>query len=160
MYMVAVGIIFLILAVFLIAVGALAATKRLPGNKYIGLRLQEIRKSREAWDNAHAVAGPFWALGGVSLLFGGVVAFRAEGWMWLIPVTTFVIAILALSVGSNLGSRAAFLYEQAHADDEGCGDSCNCGSGGCGGEETSTNSFTQPEVDLGALRQAARHSDN
>ena len=77
--------------------------------------------------------------------------------MWLIPVTTFVIAILALSVGSNLGSRAAFLYEQAHADDDGCGDSCNCGSGG---EEASTDSVTQPEVDLGALRQAARHSDN
>ncbi|MBK4138685.1 SdpI family protein [Corynebacterium macginleyi] len=158
--MVAVGIIFLIFAVFLVAVGALAATKRLPGNKYIGLRLQEIRKSREAWNNAHAVAGPFWALGGVALLFGGVVAFRAEGWMWLIPVTTFVISILALSIGSNLASRAAFLYEQARAEEDGYGDSCNCGSGGCGGEEVDDDSTIQPEVDLGALRQAARHSDN
>ena len=48
--MIAVGIIFLILAVFLIIVGTMASTKRLPGNNYIGLRLQEIRKSREAWD--------------------------------------------------------------------------------------------------------------
>lgn len=158
--MVAVGIIFLIFAVFLVAVGVLAATKRLPGNQYIGLRLQEIRKSREAWNNAHAVAGPFWALGGVALLFGGVVAFRAEGWMWLIPVTTFVISILALSIGSNLASRAAFLYEQAHAEEDGCGDSCNCGSSVRGGEEVDDDSTIQPEVDLGALRQAARHSDN
>lgn len=158
--MVAVGIIFLIFAVFLVAVGALAATKRLPGNKYIGLRLQEIRKSREAWNNAHAVAGPFWALSGVALLFGGVVAFRAEGWMWLIPVTTFVISVLALSIGSNLASRAAFLYEQARAGEDGCGDSCNCGSGVRGKEEVDPDSSIQPEVDLGALRQAARHSDN
>ena len=60
--MIAVGIIFFILAVFLIVVGTMASTKRLPGNSYIGLRLQEIRKSREAWDNAHRVAGPAWRL--------------------------------------------------------------------------------------------------
>ncbi|MDK8496076.1 SdpI family protein [Corynebacterium marquesiae] len=155
--MIAVGIIFLILAVFLIVVGALASSKRLPGNSYIGLRLQEIRKSREAWDNAHRVAGPFWILSGVCLVFGGIVALRAQGWMWLIPVLTFVAAVLALSIGSNLGSRAAFLYEQAHADEEGCGESCNCGSDGCGGEEAPAASA--PQVDVDALRHAARESD-
>ena len=155
--MIAVGIIFLILAVFLIVVGALASTKRLPGNSYIGLRLQEIRKSREAWDNAHRVAGPFWILSGVCLVFGGIVALRAQGWMWLIPILTFVAAVLALSIGSNLGSRAAFLYEQAHADEEGCGESCNCSSDGCGGEEAAGASA--PQVDVDALRHAARESD-
>lgn len=155
--MIAVGIIFFILAVFLIVVGTMASTKRLPGNNYIGLRLQEIRKSREAWDNAHRIAGPFWILSGVCLIFGGIVALSAEGWMWLLPVLTFVAAVLALSVGSNLGSRAAFLYEQAHASEEGCGDSCNCVSDGCGGKEAAAASA--PQVDVDALRHAARESD-
>ena len=149
--MIAVGIIFLILAVFLIVVGALASTKRLPGNSYIGLRLQEIRKSREAWDNAHRVAGPFWILSGVCLVFGGIVALRAEGWMWLIPVFTFIIALLALSIGSNMGARAAYLWDQAHKEEEGCGDSCNCGDSGCGD--------SAPAVDVAALRNAAQHAD-
>lgn len=155
--MIAVGIIFLVLAVFLIVVGTLATTRRLPGNSYIGLRLQEIRKSREAWDNAHRIAGPFWILSGVCLVFGGIVALRAEGWMWLIPALTFVAAVLALSIGSNLGSRAAFLYEQAHANEEGCGESCNCGSDGCGGE--AAGETAAPQVDVNALRHAARESD-
>ena len=137
--------------------GTLATTRRLPGNSYIGLRLQEIRKSREAWDNAHRIAGPFWILSGVCLVFGGVVALRAEGWMWLIPALTFVAAVLALSIGSNLGSRAAFLYEQAHANEEGCGESCNCGSDGCGGE--AAGETAAPQVDVNALRHAARKSD-
>ena len=94
--MIAVGIIFLILAVFLIIVGALASTKRLPGNSYIGLRLQEIRKSREAWDNAHRVAGPFWILSGVCLVFGGIVALRAEGWMWVVENPVIVVPTVAV----------------------------------------------------------------
>ncbi len=156
MSMLAVGIVFFVLAAILLIVGGLAATRKLPGNSVVGLRLAEIRKSREAWDNAHAVAGPFWMLGGVALIFGGIVALNAMGWMWLIPAVTFVVAILALSIGSNLGSRAAYLYDQAHKAEEGCGDSCNCGSGGCGGGEAEAQ---QPAVDIDALRNAAKNAD-
>lgn len=151
MGMLVVGILFFILAAILLIVGALATMRKLPGNSVVGLRLAEIRKSREAWDNAHAVAGPFWALGGVALLFGGIVALRAQGWMWLIPAATFVIAVLVLSIGSNMGARAAYLWDQAHKDDEGCGDSCNCGDGGCGEEA--------PSVDVSAVRAAAERAD-
>lgn len=151
MGMLVVGILFLILAAILLIVGALATMRKLPGNNVVGLRLAEIRKSREAWDNAHAVAGPFWALGGVALLFGGIVALRAQGWMWLIPAATFVIAVLVLSIGSNMGARAAYLWDQAHKDDEGCGDSCNCGDGGSGEEA--------PSVDVSAVRAAAERAD-
>lgn len=149
--MLVVGIIFLILAAVLIIVGGLATLRKLPGNSVVGLRLAEIRKTREAWDNAHAIAGPFWFLGGIALVFGGVIALRAEGWMWLIPALTAVVAILALSIGSNMGARAAYLWDQAHKDDDGCGDSCNCSDGGCGGEA--------PAVDVSAIRAAAQHAD-
>lgn len=150
--MLAIAIIFFILAAILLVVGGLATARKLPGNSVVGLRLVEIRKSKEAWDNAHAIAGPFWALAGVSLVFGGIVAISASGWMWTISALTFVIAVLALSIGSNMGSRAAFLWDEAHKEEEGCGDSCNCGDGGCGSEK--------PEVDLGALRKAAEKSDH
>lgn len=152
MSMLVVGILFFIIAAILLIVGGLATMRKLPGNGVVGLRLAEIRKTKEAWDNAHAVAGPFWTLGGVALVFGGIVALRAEGWMWLIPVATFIIAVLALSIGSNMGARAAYLWDQAHKDDEGCGDSCNCGDGGCGEEEA-------PTVDVSAVRAAAERAD-
>lgn len=128
--MLAIGIVLLIFATVLLVVGGLAAFRRLPGNPYIGLRLVELRKSKEAWDHAHAVAGPFWALAGISLVFGGLVALVAEGWMWAIPVISVVVTVLVVSVGSNLGARAAYLFDD------------------------------KPKVDLGALRQAAKTADN
>ena len=152
MGMLVVGIIFLIVAAIFIVVGGLASLRKLPGNSVVGLRLAEIRKTKEAWDNAHAVAGPFWFLAGVALVFGGIIALRAEGWMWLIPALTFVVAVLALSVGSNMGARAAYLWDQAHKEDDGCGESCNCGDGGGGGEA--------PTVDVSAARTAAKRADN
>lgn len=153
--MLAVGIIMLIVAALLLIVGGLAATGHLPGNNVIGLRLVEIRKSRAAWDNAHKVAGLFWVLSGVALLFGGIAALNASGWMWLLPAAMVIVSILALSVGSNMGSRAAYLFDQAHKEEEGCGDSCNCGDS-C----DSDSEEPAAEVDLGALRQAAEKSDN
>ena len=150
--MLAIAIIFFTLAAIFLIVGGLATARKLPGNSVVGLRLVEIRKTKEAWDNAHAIAGPFWMLSGVSLLFGGVVAISAHGWMWTIPALTFAISILALSIGSNMGSRAAFLWDEAHKAEEGCGDSCNCSDDGCGSSE--------PEVDLGALRKAAEQADH
>lgn len=157
MPMLAVGIIMLIVAALLLIVGALAATGNLPGNNVIGLRLIEIRRSRAAWDNAHKVAGPFWVLSGVSLFFGGIVALNASGWMWLIPAAMAAVCLLALSVGSNLGSRAAYLFDQAQAEEEGCGDSCNCGGDSC----TSAGEANQqsPEIDLESLRRAAEQFD-
>ena len=152
--MLAVGIIMLIVAALLLIVGGLAATGHLPGNNMIGLRLIEIRKSRAAWDNAHKVAGLFWVLSGVALLFGGIVALNASGWMWLLPAAMVIVSILARSVGSNMGSRAAYLFDQAHKEDEGCGDSCNCGDSCDSGSDTPA-----VEVNLGALRQAAENLD-
>ncbi|KXB52495.1 hypothetical protein HMPREF3227_02097 [Corynebacterium sp. CMW7794] len=136
--MVALGVILLILAVALVVIGGLAAARKLPGNNVIGLRVEEARKSREAWEFAHSVAGPVWILGGVALLFGGLVALIAHGWMWIIPALGFIVAVLAVSVGANMGARAAFLFDQNEKAKEAAG----------------------PAVDLTALRRAARKADN
>ena len=80
--MVAVGIIMLIFAVYWLVFGGLATARRLPGNKYFGLRIPDVRKSKEAWDGSHVVAGPVWLLAGGSLLYGALVSLPDEGGMW------------------------------------------------------------------------------
>ena len=109
-----IGIVLLIFAALFLIVGGMAATKKLPGNSIFGVRVTEARRSREAWDATHAVAGPVWMLGGVALVFGGITALSAHGWMWLIPVAAVLIAIATLSIGGNLGARAAYPVSYTH----------------------------------------------
>ena len=74
--------------------------------------------------------------------------------MWLIPVATVLIAIVAISVGSNLGARAAHLYTLKDQEENGgCSSEggCSCGSGGCG------SSAGAPQVDMDALRNAVKN---
>lgn len=145
--------VFFLFAALCLVVGGLAAARTLPGNSYVGLRIEEVRKSQEIWELAHAVAGPIWALGGLAFLFGGFASLKVSGTGWVLPGVCAIVGILALSVGSNMGARAAFLADQA-TPDEGCGDSCNCGDGGCGSE-----SAPAPAPDLDALRNAAARAD-
>lgn len=151
--MMVIGVILLVLAVGLLLVGALAVGKKLPGNQAVGLRVPEVRKSREAWDAAHSVAGPFWIIAGVALLFGGLISFIASGWFWVLPVVTVVVAVVAVSVGANAGARMAVLFDKQVAETSGgCGENCNCGSGG-------HSETPAPEVDVDALRRAANAAD-
>src|SRR5699024_3528358 len=104
------------------------------------------RLARRGWPSLD----PRWRL----FLFGALVAFRASGWMWLIPVATVLIAIVAISVGSNLGARAAHLYTLKDQEENGGCNSeggCSCGSGGCG------SSTEAPQVDMDALRNAVKN---
>lgn len=149
--MTVIGVILLVPALILLVVGALAWTRKLPGNSTVGLRVPEVRKSQEAWDAAHAVAGPFWVLAGVTMLFGALISFVASGWFWVLPVLAVLVAVLIVSVGANTGARMAVLFDQqAASSDEGCRENCNCGSGG----------HAEPaQVDLDALRRAANAAD-
>ncbi len=147
--MIFVAMFLIILAVLLILFGVLSWARKLPGNSIVGLRVPEVRKSQEAWEAAHAAAGPIWTFGGVALLFGGMIGLVSGGWMWIFTVFTIIIALVALSLGANAGSRIASLHD---ADDDhsagGCGQDCNCGAPA----ET-------PAVDLTALRKAASEAD-
>lgn len=73
------GTVLLILAIALLVIGVLAWRRKLPGNPVIGIRVAEVRKSQEIWEAAHQVAGPLWLVGGVALVFGGLVAFARKG---------------------------------------------------------------------------------
>lgn len=142
----AIGVILLVPAAALLLFGVLSWAKKLPGNPVFGLRVPEVRKSREVWDASHAAAGPVWAFGGVALLFGALFAFIASGWMWVLPVIAVLIAVVALGVGAGAGARVASLLDAEEHDEGGCGENCNCGS-------------PAPEVDVEALRRAASRAD-
>lgn len=141
--MIIVGVILVVLAIALLVAGGLAFAKRLPGNNYIGIRVAEVRTSREIWDAAHHVAGAFWLLGGVALLFGALVAFIAQGWLWLIPVLTVVVALIAIGAGANVGARAAAALAVAEEAEE----------------QNSAEKAPAPQVDLDAVRRAADKAD-
>lgn len=140
--MIVFGTILAILAAALLIIGGLAAARKLPGNSFVGIRVAEVRKSREIWDAAHRVAGLYWLVGGVALVFGALVAFRADGWMWLIPAATVVVALIAVGAGANAGARVAAVIDVADEL-----------------EKKDQPAAPAPRVDLDALRRAASQAD-
>lgn len=151
MDMMVIGVVLLVLAAALLILGALAWSRKLPGNGIIGLRVPEVRKSREVWEASHRVAGPLWVVGGVSLALSGLVALTATGWMWAVVVVTALAALVLLGMGASAGARAAAILDiRAQAESDGCS-SCSADGGcGCGGGSPAA----APEVDLDALRKA------
>lgn len=139
------GTVLLILAIALLVIGVLAWRRKLPGNPVIGIRVAEVRKSKEIWEAAHQVAGPLWLVGGVALVFGGLVAFRAEGWMWLLPALTVIVALAAVGAGANIGARRAAAIDVAQKYEE---------------EHAPTPAAPAPKVDMEALRRAADAADD
>lgn len=138
-----VTVLFVIVAIALIVVGIMAATGKLKGNSYIGLRINEVRKNESTWMQAHKVAGPFWLFAGVALAFGAAFAWIASGWLWLIPVIALVIAVAIMSVGGNFGARAAAVVDQAIKAQE----------------NQPEAPAPAPKLDFDAVRRAASQSD-
>lgn len=149
-----IGVILLVLAAALLILGGLGWSQKLPGNGIIGIRVPEVRKSKDVWDAAHRVAGPLWLVGGVALLLGALVAFTAAGWMWLIVVLTVLAALVLLGMGANAGARAAAILDARAETESGCSSCGDGGSCGCGG-----HSEPAPEIDFEALRRAVDSSE-
>lgn len=139
---VVIGVVFIVFALALLIPGLLAALGRLPGNNVIGLHVPEVRKDEEIWVQAHKVVGPYLILSGLALAFGAAFAFIAEGWLWAGPIVLALIAIAAIAAAGNQGAHAARVFSQAK---EG---------------EAEADSEPAPQVDLGALRNAARRADD
>ncbi|MEJ4099209.1 SdpI family protein [Corynebacterium mastitidis] len=134
------GIVLLVLGLILTVIGGLAWAAKLPGNGVVGIRVPEVRKSRDLWVLAHRIAGPFWTLGGVALLFGACFAFIAQGWMWILPVLTLLIALVAVGAGAGQAAHAVAAIDARRM--------IEAETGG-----------PKPAVDVDALRRAARASD-
>lgn len=134
------GVILLILGLILTVIGGLAWAAKLPGNGVVGIRVPEVRKSQELWTLAHRIAGPFWTLGGISLLFGACFAFIAQGWLWALPIFTILIALAAVGAGAGQAAHAVAAIDARRMIE-------------------AENGGPKPAVDMEALRRAARASD-
>lgn len=139
---VVIGVVFIVFALALLIPGLLAALGRLPGNNVVGLHVPEVRKDEEIWIQAHKVAGPYLILGGLALAFGSAFAFIAHGWLWAVPVILAVVAVASVAAAGNQGARAARLFTEAKEN------------------QAEADAAPAPQVDLGALRNAARQADD
>lgn len=129
------GIILGVLAVALLVVGFLGWRRRLPGNKYVGMRIPEVRKNKDVWDAAHQVAGPLWMVAAASLGVGSMLAFAAGNvpWLWLLVILAVIGALVLISMGANFGAQTAHVLDKHAADQDAAASGC-CSAGGNQGD--------------------------
>lgn len=156
--MIVLSVLLFVFGVAVLVTGVLALTAKLPGNKWVGLRVPEARKNREMWDTGHRIAGPTWTGAGVALIAAGVVSLQG-GWMWIIVALLVVGAVFLIGMGAALAAQTlakidhakALEAEQARAaagccssggssdadagSDAAAGSSCGSGSAGGGCED-------------------------
>ena len=147
--MVVLGCVLAALAVVLVLVGVLAWTRHLPGNKYVGIKVPEVRESREVWDAVHQFAGPLWLASGVAMAVAAVPPFSGVSWLLIISLVGVAASVYFFGLGSSMGARAAGVLVREES------------SGGCCGGDSSDASDTAPapQVDFDALRRAAGAAD-
>lgn len=121
------GVVDVVLAVVALGVGALALTRRLPRNRFVGIRTPLTLRSDDAFRVAHVVAGPGFLGAGIIAALGAVIGLAAGS------VTGLVFAAVALVAAVVIGGAAASFGLRAaarvpDADDE----ESSCGGGACG----------------------------
>ncbi|AVL99142.1 hypothetical protein C6V83_01360 [Gordonia iterans] len=119
-------VVFAIAALWAVA-GVAGLLGRLPGNRWVGVRTAETRRSEEAWNLAQRIAAPGFLGGAVACAFGGLAAFTSR-WGFLYALAGFVVGLLALSVLSGVAVRAA--QAVAPSAEQGAGCTGGCCSGG------------------------------
>ncbi|MDN5582349.1 MULTISPECIES: SdpI family protein [unclassified Corynebacterium] len=184
--MIVLSVLLSVLGVAVLVTGVLAVTGKLPGNRWVGLRIPEVRKNREMWDTGHRIAGPTWAGAGVALIAAGVVSLQG-GWLWAVTALLVVGALFLIGVGAALAAQTLAKIDHAKAQQAeqtraaagccssgkkdsadsadgaetsgGCGDGCGNGcGGGCGGHDSAPS--VPVELDLDAARRAVASRDD
>lgn len=105
------GVLFGLLALTLAVVGVLGWRSSLHGNPVFGIRVPEVRKSRELWDMAHRVAGPLWVASAVAWAIAAIVALTAAGWMWLVVAFAAVAGMVFLGMGAGMGAHTVAMVD-------------------------------------------------
>jgi uncharacterized membrane protein len=116
----------LVLALVCLAVGALGTTRRLPRNRWIGVRSAETMRNDDAFVTANRVAGPGVICAGAILAMGAVLAFAlGDGAGVIVAVSAIVVGVGIAGVIGSLGIRAAAAVPEPASD---CGQSGGCAS--------------------------------
>ncbi|MGV9709835.1 SdpI family protein [Gordonia sp. NPDC003424] len=145
---VAAVIVFALAAVWTV-VGGLSLARRLPRNRWVGVRADESMRSDEAFRAANRVAAPGMLAAAGILVLSGLVALGIGGfWSILFPVVGLVAALFLVGVVSAYGVRAAATVPAddagcdccsgeadgapAHADADSAAHAADCGTSSCG----------------------------
>lgn len=116
-----------VLAVAFGVTGVLGLMRRLPRNRFVGIRTPVTLRSDETFAVAHVVAGPGLVGGAVILALAGVIGIGSAGGVGLaFALVGLVASLVILGAASSFGLRAA-----ARVPDWDESDSCGTG-GGCG----------------------------
>ena len=107
--MIVLSVLLFVLGIAVLVTGLMGLTGTLPGNRWVGLRIPEVRKSKDMWVTGHRIAGPFWTGAGVALLLSGLVSLQG-GWLW--AVVGGVLAIGALALIGIGAANAAHIMAQ------------------------------------------------
>lgn len=142
--MIVLTIILAILGIAVLAVGVMALAGKLPGNSVVGLRIPEVRKSKDNWVMGHKIAGPAWAGSGVVLLGAALLSTKVAGWMWLVLGLLVIGAAFLLGLGAALAAHTLARIDaqrlQAEAAAEEATGGCCGGSDAAGANAAATHS--------------------
>ncbi|WP_299569567.1 SdpI family protein [uncultured Williamsia sp.] len=120
------GVVDAVLAVAVLVVGALGVTRRLPRNRFVGIRTPLTLRSDAAFATAHTVAGPGFLGAGLIAVLGAVLGIAAGSATGLVfAAVALVAAVVIVGAAASVGLRAAARVPDAPADD-------SCGTSGCG----------------------------
>jgi hypothetical protein len=117
-------------SVSLLTVGLLGWRRRLPRNRFAGIRTPATLRSEAAFIAANRVAAPPVFGSAVICAAGGALALRTGGGVLtlIVGIAGAGAVVLVLS-GGLLGHRVALAMPPAASG--GCSE-CTCGGGGCG----------------------------
>lgn len=116
------GIVLVVAGALLITIGLLGWRRRLPRNRFVGIRTAATLRSEQAFGAANRVAAPpILAAGGVCAA-GGALALGASGSvLTVIVAVTGIGAVGLLLVGGLIGHRIAVVIPAATSRCDGCG---------------------------------------
>lgn len=124
-----IAVLLLVFAVGTAVVAFAAQRKKLPGNRFIGVRTTETRADQRTWNAAHSAAAPLWWASAFGWLLAGIVATQASGWAWLLVIILSVAALMALGAGAAAGAATAAKVHQIIGLEQEATSGC-CSAGG------------------------------
>ncbi|MGU3436274.1 SdpI family protein [Actinomycetes bacterium M1A6_2h] len=117
------AIILLVAAAFVGTVAVLALARKLPRNRFAGVRTPASMSSDDAFTVANRVAGPTTAAAALFLLFGAIASLAFGGWAATGAILVCVAAAVVIAgMGGTAGARAAAALPKPEA--AGCGHAC------------------------------------
>jgi uncharacterized membrane protein len=126
------GVVLLVTGAGLLVVGLLGWRRRLPRNRFAGIRTPATLRSETAFSTANRVAAPPVLAAGAVCAAGGALVLGTGGPALAVIVAVTVAGAVGLLLAAGLlGHRvAAALDEKMTPPSGGCA-GCTCGGGGC-----------------------------